>query len=92
MAQERRQHRTPFKSEAQRILDASGKYVAICETHELARWLCTTANFFDRLSAAVRVCKGEHENQNGEIQMTPAYQELVRLVNEYEEALRGNHK
>lgn len=91
MQPNRRQHRTPFTATAYgRINDADGTQIALCMTPELARWFVVAANYFDRLTDAVKVCKGEHENQNGEIQMTPAYQELVRLVNEYEEALRGN--
>jgi hypothetical protein len=93
MQPNRRQHRTPFTATAYgRINDADGTQIALCMTPELARWLVVAANYFDRLSAAVRVCKGEHENMNGEIQMTPAYKALVQLIDEYEQDLRGpNH-
>jgi hypothetical protein len=87
---ERRQHRTPFIAKAARLFDANGKFVALCETAELAHFLAVSASYFDRLSAAVRVCKGEHEN-DAEIQMTPAYRELVKLVDDYENALRGTN-
>jgi hypothetical protein len=90
MQPNRRQHRTPFTATAYgRINDADGTQIALCMTPELARWFVVASNYFDRLSAAVRVCKGEHEN-DAEIKLTPAYRELVNLVSEYEEALRGN--
>ena len=91
MQPNRRQHRTPFTATAYgRINDADGTQIALCMTPELARWFVVASNYFDRLSAAVRVCKGEHENVSGAIELTPAYRELVNLVNEYENALRGH--
>jgi hypothetical protein len=90
MQPDRRKHRAPFVADGPTIRTANGLPVGTMITSQIASFAATSMSFFDRLSAAVRVCKGEHEN-DADIQMTPAYRELVKLVDDYENALRGTN-
>lgn len=91
MQPERRQNRTPFSSTEQGwICDKDGTQIALCNTQHLAAFFCTTANFFDPLTRAARVCLGEYE-QLSNPEAYPGYIALKKLVDDYESALRGNH-
>lgn len=84
-----RRHRTPWKADGPVIAAESGVIIAICFSPALAKFICTAANFFDRLTKAVRVCRGEYDqliNPN----TRPGYKALIELIDEYEKALRGH--
>lgn len=84
---ERRQHRSPYVAEGLFLRTREGRPVAACETPQLAKFLAITANYFDRFSSALKVCKAERESENREL--SPAQQDLDKLLNEYEADLRG---
>jgi hypothetical protein len=88
---ERRIHRSPLVARGPFVLGNTGVHVAHCATPEIARFLTISANYFDRLTAAARVCKGEYE-QLPNPQDYPGYWALIELIDEYETALRGNSR
>lgn len=88
MAQGNRKNRTPFTADLSWLSDNNGECIAYCSTPQLAHFLMVTANYFDQLSQAARVCLGEYENLDNP-ENYPGYVELKRLVDEYERALRG---
>lgn len=91
MQPNQRQHRTPFRAEGQYILDAHGYVIAKCATERLSRFICIACNYFDRLTKALKLCRGEYDNLDTP-ENRPAYIELMQLHNEihpYERELRG---
>lgn len=68
------------------VQDAGGKLVAHCATDHIASFLTVTANYFDRFSAALKVCKAERQSEGREL--SPAQQDLDKLLDEYEAELR----
>lgn len=87
---ERRTHRAPLTNRGPFLLGNAGVHVAHCATPDVAHFLAISANYFDRLTKAARVCKGEYE-QLPNPQDYPGYWALLELIDEYEAALRGNH-
>lgn len=83
---ERRKHRTPFTARSVLVLAADGAVVAACETPALARFLVTTANFADDLTAALQLCRGEFEANGAR---GPAYTHFMDVLTRWEAALRA---
>lgn len=91
MQTDKRQHRTPFVARGIFIDDAAGNHVAVCATPGLARFICVACNFFDRLTRALKLCRGEFDGLPAPTNR-PAYVELMQLHKEiepYEKELRG---
>lgn len=86
---DRRQHQTPFAAHGQAVVDSEGKHVALCATPELAHWFATVSNYWDRVVAAVDLCRGQFEIITHPT-LNPAYREFIKLFDEMHKALRGD--
>lgn len=85
---EKRLHRTPFQTENSWLNDRTGQRVAICETPQLARFLAVTANSFDDLTEALRLCRGEIHLEEA-FRNSPAIQRILEIADRVEKDLRG---
>lgn len=85
--EERRQHRSPFRTLGAVIVDVNSKHCGVMDSPELAHFFVTTANFADELTAALRLCRGEFESRNSAA--GPSYQQFMDILTRWEAALRG---
>jgi hypothetical protein len=81
------------RDERDRLLDRwditaeGGRLIALTYTRADARFLTIALNYFDRLYAVLKHCKGEFELHSLPVQR-PAYDDLVRLQEDIEADLQ----